>query len=59
MKNCVCKIHHQGQKGTGFFIKVPYYNNYLTLLIINNLLLDINDIKIDIIRPQKNIKYIY
>ena len=47
MKNCVCKIHHQGQKGTGFFIKVPYYNNYLTLLIINILLLDINDTKID------------
>ena len=28
MGNCVCKIHLGGNKGTGFFIKIPYKNDF-------------------------------
>jgi len=35
MKNCICKIYASKQ-GTGFFIKIPYKNNFLTVLITNN-----------------------
>ena len=36
MGNCVCKIHLGGNIGTGFFIKIPYKNDFLKLLITNN-----------------------
>ena len=36
LKNCVCKIHIEGKKGTGFFIKIPYNEKKLRLLITNN-----------------------
>ena len=48
MKNCICKIHkNNGEKGTGFFCKIPYTNQYklLTVLITNNHVLNENDLK--------------
>jgi len=47
MKNCVCKIHIEGKKGTGFFIKIPYNEKKLRLLITNNHVLDEKDLIID------------
>ena len=44
MKNCVCKIHKKGKKGTGFFVQVPYDNKLLNLLITNNHVLNEHDI---------------
>ena len=35
MKNCVCKIHIEGNNGTGFFIKILYNNKLYKLLITN------------------------
>jgi len=31
MKNCVCKIHNGKNKATGFFAKIPYYNDLLNV----------------------------
>ena len=48
MKNCICKIHkNNGEKGTGFFCKIPYTNQskLLTVLITNNHVLNENDLK--------------
>ena len=36
MKKCVCKIHIKGIKGTGFFAKIPYKNNFIRCLFTNN-----------------------
>ena len=36
MKKCVCKIHIKGIKGTGFFAKIPYKNNFISCLLTNN-----------------------
>ena len=36
MKNCVCKIHIGETKATGFFIKIPFNNNLISVLITNN-----------------------
>ena len=36
MKKCVCKIHIKGKKGTGFFAKIPYKNNFISCLFTNN-----------------------
>ena len=47
MKNCVCKIHIEGKKGTGFFIKIPYNEKKLRLLITNNHVIDEKDLIID------------
>ena len=44
MKNCVGKFHIEGKKGTGFFVKVPYNNQILNLLITNNHVLNEQDI---------------
>ena len=44
MKKCVCKIHIGGTKGTGFFVKIPYRNEYLRVLITNNHIIGINEI---------------
>ena len=51
MKKCVCKIHVKGTKGTGFFIKIPFNQGFLTVLITNNHVIgkekdDLNDDKI-------------
>ena len=41
MKNNVCKIIlEDGNKGTGFFCKIPYNNLFLTVLITNNHIID-------------------
>ena len=45
MKKCVCKIYQNGNKGTGFFCKIPFDNNLLPVLITNNHVLNENDIK--------------
>ena len=36
----VCKIHIEDNNGTGFFMKIPYNNNHLTVLIANNHILN-------------------
>ena len=36
MKTCVCKIHLGAKKGTGFFIKIPFQNQSLKVLMTNN-----------------------
>ena len=43
MNNCVCRIYNNG-KGTGFFTKISYKNELLTVLITNNHIIGINDI---------------
>jgi len=48
MKNCICKIYkNNGEKGTGFFCKIPYPNQsrLLTVLITNKHVLNENDLK--------------
>ena len=45
MENCVCKIHVGKKKGTGFFMKIPYKNKELNVLITNNHVL--NDEKLE------------
>ena len=43
MKNCVCKINTEnGQKGTGFFCKIPFpdFEHLLPILITNNHVID-------------------
>ena len=45
MKKCVCKIHIKGTKGTGFFAKIPYKNNFLSCLLTNNHVLGEDNIK--------------
>ena len=46
MENCICKIYlKNGEKGTGFFCKIPFNNNLLPVLITNNHVLNENDIK--------------
>jgi len=48
MENCICKIvKGNGQKGTGFFCKIPFPDEYnlLNVLITNNHVLNENDIK--------------
>ena len=44
MEKYVCKIHINGNNGTGFFAKVPYKNNFLNALITNNHVLKSDDI---------------
>ena len=45
MKKCVCKIHKGETKGTGFFARIPYNNEFIKVLITNNHILNNNDIK--------------
>ena len=45
MKNCICQIDSKNGKGTGFFCKIPIYNNFLPVLITNNHILNENDIE--------------
>ena len=46
MENCICKIFlTNGEKGTGFFCKIPFNNYLLPVLITNNHVLNENDIK--------------
>ena len=43
MKKCVFKIYN-GKEGTGFFIKIPYKNSTLTVLMTNNHIIEEKDI---------------
>ena len=45
MKKCVCEIYIQGTKGTGYFTKIPYNNDLLSVLITNNHVLGEEEIK--------------
>jgi len=37
MGKCICKIYlENGEKGTGFFCKIPFLNSRLPVLITNN-----------------------
>ena len=46
MKNCVCKIHKEGNTGSGFFLKIPYDNQLLNLLVTSNRVLNEKEIKV-------------
>ena len=47
MENCVCKIKlKNGLIGTGFFCKIPFYKNYIPVLITCNHVLDKDSISI-------------
>ena len=43
MKKCVCKIHDKN--GTGFFVKIPFNQKKIGVLITNNHILDEDDIE--------------
>ena len=43
-EKCVCKIHISGNNGRGFFAKIPYQDNLITVLITNNHVLKVNSI---------------
>jgi len=46
MENYICKIYlKNGEKGTGFFCKIPFNDDILPVLITNNHVLKENDIK--------------
>jgi len=46
MENCICQIYSKnGEKGTGFFCKIPFNNNFLPVLITNNHVLNEKDIE--------------
>ena len=45
MEKSVCKIHLEKKMGTGFFTKIPYKQQYLTVLITNNHILGEKEIK--------------
>ena len=48
MKNSICRIiKNDGNKGTGFFCRIPYNNNLLPVLITNNHVLNNDDIQND------------
>ena len=44
MKTCVCKIHLGSKKGTGFFIKIPFRNQSMNVLMTNHHVLSANEI---------------
>ena len=45
MKTCVCKIHLGSKKGTGFFIKIPFRNQSMNVLMTNHHVLSENEIQ--------------
>ena len=46
MENCICQIYSKnGERGTGFFCKIPFNNNLLPVLITNNHVLNEKDIE--------------
>ena len=48
MENSICKIIlEDGEKGTGFFCKIPFNSDLLPVLITNNHVLNENDIEND------------
>ena len=47
MKSCVCKIHKNTIEGTGFFVKIPYKEDNILVLITNNRILGETDIEVE------------
>ena len=45
MRNCVCKIFNGNKQGTGFFLKIPYNNSSLPVLVTNNHIIEEKDFK--------------
>jgi len=63
MNNSICRIYNDKRKGTGFFIKIPYKSQSLSVLITSNHIINKDDIlnnkNISIyINNDKNIKTI-
>ena len=46
MKKCVCHIKYNGKDGTGFFMKIPYKSDTLSVLFTNNHIINEDDLKI-------------
>ena len=44
MKTCVCKIHLGQKKGTGFFLRIPFRNQIMNVLMTNHHVLNENEI---------------
>ena len=47
MKSCVCKIQKKCVVGTGFFVKIPYKEDNILVLITNNRILGETDIEVE------------
>ena len=46
MRNCICQIiNSSGEKGTGFFCKIPLNGKMITMLATNNHILKEEDIQ--------------
>ena len=45
MKKCVCKININGINGTGFFVKLPFNNELIKVLMTNNHIINNKDIE--------------
>ena len=44
MNNSICRIFNNKRNGTGFFVKIPYKNDILPVLITNNQVINKDDI---------------
>ena len=44
MNSGICLISNDNRKGTGFFVKIPYKSNLLSVLITNNRVINKDDI---------------
>ena len=44
MNNSICKIINENKKGTGFFVKIPYHEKLLPVLITSNQVINKEDI---------------
>ena len=50
MNNGICRIYNNNnKKGTGFFVRIPYKNDMLSVLITNNYVINNDDILNNII----------
>ena len=45
MNNSLCRIFNNNAKGTGFFVNIPFKYTFLPVLITNNHIINIDDIK--------------
>jgi len=44
MNNSICRIFNNNRNGTGFFLKIPYENDLLSVMITNNHVINKDDI---------------
>ena len=51
MNNSICRIFNNKRNGTGFFVKIPYKNDILPVLITNNQVINKDDILNNITIP--------